>query len=520
MISYLVEEFQNADHSGFENYANTGCELELLFPLSSVGFAQSSIDIVQDYSMVSFCCELIAPFLSISSFGFEKKDNIHLYFRVTCKSADTESLKENLIYFSEVLSQELSIYDDIDVISFWDKISEYEEGFDKEVFYFPDLINGYWANLVNQGHREIASEYHKSEKKYFSKLYKKYPEQSYHFWRSPLSKSFTDPLYFSTENWIIPPSTDITGALRLYSNIEHSIQLEPAEKVQYNGQLVLISDTAAVNFMQFEQLLHSIRCTTLVLAERHSPSPNLHKSAIIVQNIGFQGELFKNNSKKGRKVNTFTNTVKIESEQISYQLSELGDIITASYKDFKYVFFNEQSMSFEQIKDLNKFLYPAYAKTQKIIESSVTETCNWPELDDDRFEELCYDILYCDPRFDSTTIQKMGKSRSRDGGRDIVIKTRTVPGRETELYVFQCKYLSTHASLSASKLPNAGNVIMQYGAQGYGVFTTTVIDATLYDMLDGFIKNKHLYNYVCWSKYELERFLNRHQMIKGKYFSA
>ncbi|MCB2380353.1 restriction endonuclease [Hymenobacter sp. BT635] len=519
MERYLVEEFYKADHDAFERHANAGSELELLFPLSSVGFTQSSVDIVQDYSMVSYCCETIAPFISVISSGYENKDRIHLYFRITCKSTDTSSLREELAYFSEVISQELTVYDDIDVISFWATVAEYEESFDKRVFHFPDLINGYWANLVNQGHSEIASEYHKSERKYFNKLYRKYPEQSYLFWRNPLSIDFADPIYFSTENWIIPPGTDLNGALALYSGIGHTTRLEQAEKVHYNGSLVLVSDTAALYFRQLDQLFHSIKCTALLLAQRHSPTPELHLNAIITHDPGFQGHLFKDNNVPGKKAHSFTRTVKIDTEQISYHLSELGDIVVAGYKDFKYVFFSESPLSFEQLKELNKFLYPAYAKTQTILEASVTEECKWPELDDEKFEELCYDILYCDPRFDSNTIQKMGNSRSRDGGRDIVIKTRTVPGRPPELYVFQCKYLSTRTSLSAAKLPNAANVIMQYGAQGYGVFTTTVIDATLYDMLAGFVKNGHLHNYHCWSRYELERFLNRHQMIKRKYFT-
>ena len=175
-------------------------------------------------------------------------------------------------------------------------------------------------------------------------------------------------------------------------------------------------------------------------------------------------------------------------------------------------------MTFEEIKNLNSFLYPAYSKVQNLISISISEKCDWLELTDDTFEELCYDILYCHPHFDSSTIQKMGKSRSRDGGRDIVIKTKRTPTKEQELYIFQCKYFSDKTSLSASKLPNAGNVIMQYGAKGYGVFTTTVIDSTLYDMLEGFKRSMNIDSSFTFSKYELERYLNRHQMIKTKYF--
>lgn len=153
-----------------------------------------------------------------------------------------------------------------------------------------------------------------------------------------------------------------------------------------------------------------------------------------------------------------------------------------------------------------------------MIDISISENCNWSEIDDDIFEELCYDVLYCHPHFDSSTIQKMGKSRSRDGGRDIVIKTKKTPTNEQELFIFQCKYLSAKTSLSAAKISNAANVIIQYGAKGYGVFTSTVIDSTLYDMLDGFNRSINIDVSFCFSKYELERYLNRHQLIKQKYF--
>lgn len=59
---------------------------------------------------------------------------------------------------------------------------------------------------------------------------------------------------------------------------------------------------------------------------------------------------------------------------------------------------------------------------------------------------------------------------------------------------------------------------MQFGAKGYGVFTTTVIDSTLYDMLDGFTSSMKIDTSFNWSKYELERHLNKNMMIKDKYF--
>ncbi len=139
-------------------------------------------------------------------------------------------------------------------------------------------------------------------------------------------------------------------------------------------------------------------------------------------------------------------------------------------------------------------------------------------MNEDSFEDLCYDILYNHPRFDSQTIRKMGKSKSRDGGRDITIMTKQTPTANAALYIFQCKFITNNQSLSASRLANAANVIMQFGAKGYGVFTNTVIDATLYDMLDGFERNFQIDTSQTMSVYELERLINRHRVLKNKFF--
>lgn len=45
-------------------------------------------------------------------------------------------------------------------------------------------------------------------------------------------------------------------------------------------------------------------------------------------------------------------------------------------------------------------------------------SCPWHQLDDEQFEQLCYDIIT--KKHHPIEIHKIGKSRSRDGGRDIV----------------------------------------------------------------------------------------------------
>lgn len=509
-MNYIITDFQEVDIEIFKKEVSNYVEFEISFPLSSIGYSQSRIDVIRDYSQVSFCCERIAPFLNVLNANFVIRDKYYTDFKIKCEAIDVESLIDELSYFSEMINGEFILYDELDLMSFYDEISEHEESYDKGVFVFPELVNNYWANLVNGAYWEIASEY-ESESEFFNKTYKKYPEHRFGFWKGPLSNLFMETIYFSTENWIIPFGTNVEGALKAYSGIENNLLLEDSDKIEHNGSVILINSFTAVYFKYKDQLINSIKCTERAI----NKISNDKKREESIQ-INLFGE-----SRIKRKRNTRTNyhgDIYIDEAKIKYKLSEFGDVLTIEYNQFTYVFFVNSTLNFDEIKDLNAFLFPAYSKTQNLINMSISENCNWRELNDDTFEELCYDILYCHPHFDSSTIQKMGKSRSRDGGRDIVIKTRKTPTKEQELYIFQCKYFSEDKSLSASKIANAGNVIMQYGAKGYGVFTTTVIDSTLYDMLDGFNRNMKIDISFLWSKYELERHLNQNQIIKNKYF--
>jgi len=298
--------------------------------------------------------------------------------------------------------------------------------------------------------------------------------------------------------------------LQNYSGLNFKLEIEDAERVDYNGQTILLTNNVAVYFKQIEQLQNAIECSQRALTRIFLKDDN--HSTTEEQHINLFGETLTKRTRRKRGKHP------LDTALLSFKVSEFGDLIIANYQGFDHVFFGNHDLTFEEIKELNNHLYPAFAKTQNLITNSISNNCDWLELNDDSFEELCYDILYCHPKFDSTSIQKMGKSKSRDGGRDILIKSKRTPTTEQELYIFQCKFLSESTSLSASKIPNAGNVIMQYGAKGYGVFTTTVIDSTLYDMLDGFKRNLDIDTSNNWSKYELERHLNRHQMIKSKYF--
>lgn len=507
-MNLSINEFETIDLSLFKESISMRKELTISFPIPSIGFSNNRIDIISDLRDVSFCCEKVAPFINVIDSKFVIRDMYYTDFQIKCSPTNIDKLIETLFYSSQMLGNG----DDNDDVrlEFYEAVASYEANFSKRLFVFPDLINDYWANLINGAYWEIASEYHESENDFFKYTYKKHPEHRFGFWRSAKTREFKDPIYFSTESWIIPQGTNLLTGLNKYSGINFKLEIDDAERIDYDGKTILLTNNVAVYFNKIKQLQNAVECSQRALTRIFQKEEN-HMSTE-VEHPNLFGETFTKKTKRKRIKKQLDPTL------LSFKVSEFGDLIIVNYQGFDHIFFGNQDLTFEEIKDLNNHLYPTFAKTQNLIANSISKNCNWLELNDETFEELCYDILYCHPKFDSTTIQKMGKSKSRDGGRDILIKSKRTPTTEQELYIFQCKFLSESTSLSASKIPNAGNVIMQYGAKGYGVFTTTVIDSTLYDMLDGFKRNLGIDTSNNWSKYELERHLNRHQIIKSKYF--
>jgi hypothetical protein len=119
--------------------------------------------------------------------------------------------------------------------------------------------------------------------------------------------------------------------------------------------------------------------------------------------------------------------------------------------------------------------------------------------------------------FDSSTIRKLGSSRSRDGGRDIEIREAArAPGGKGRKWIFQCK-LTQSNSLGATRVQDIGDMLDQYGAEGFGVMTSALIDATLYDKIDSICGRRSILS-LNFSGLELARTLVRNSAIRKRYF--
>jgi uncharacterized protein YjbI with pentapeptide repeats len=142
-------------------------------------------------------------------------------------------------------------------------------------------------------------------------------------------------------------------------------------------------------------------------------------------------------------------------------------------------------------------------------------SCPWNQLNDEQFEQLCYDILIKQHNLKLTDIDKMGKSRSRDGGRDI--EFYKCIGNNRLKWIVQCKLTRNGKSLTGKSFSDIPYIMGRYKAHGFCVMTSGVIDSTLHEKLE-YEKHRNGFDIEKWSYLEIERFLAEHPEIKARYF--
>ena len=244
------------DDSALKTLLESKNTIEIYLPLESVGFSNSYIDVIHDCILVSYCSEKIASFVKVEKGERITRDKYYAAFYIKCKVQDAENLFKFLKYFAPFFNHDLDDMPEEDEIFIIRGLEKYESELYKKSFTFPELINDYWANLINGAYWEIASEYYDSEKKFFNKIYRRYPEHKFGFWKNAKSKMYQETIYFSTENWIVPPNIEIIEALKVYSGIETDLVIEKAEIFSFKHSHVILNSSSAVWFNGFDSFLH------------------------------------------------------------------------------------------------------------------------------------------------------------------------------------------------------------------------------------------------------------------------
>jgi hypothetical protein len=478
---------QLAEHSG---------RIYIDYPMSHIHSSNSHIDIIHNYIEASYIAEELGKYASSI-----RSEEISRYpYSPICRYEivvkETEPFLERLRELSIALSDEQE--DDYILIDHHENLNEHVDSLDGRLFLCPDLVDGYYANLVGAADQELESEH----EGFLADEYAKYPEREFGFWRSAYSKIIGQDFYVSRECWVVPLEIDIHKLLTEYSGPSLPETYDEAIMFSLNN-ISYLADQYGVVYCPFSQLLHAQSFVNTVL-----------RKVDVYDEI--RDDLLTYSPTEDYLKERYGIDISVNTQQTKYLLSRSSQSIIVEDKHFRYVFFPEQ------IKG-NK-IAALYSEMSQIIGfvggfAGVTRSValSWEKFDDEKFENLCYDIIYHHPKFDNQTIRKMGKSRSRDGGRDIVVYTKERPGFPKKLYIFQCKFTKVSSSLTTRKVFNIADTVTQYKAQGYGVMTSVVIDSALYDRIDAICGTFKIES-DNWSILEIERFIARHPNLKERHF--
>ncbi|MEG4531474.1 hypothetical protein [Microcoleus sp. D2_18a_D3] len=385
---------------------------------------------------------------------------------------------------------------------------DFRHNLESRILKFPEIADFYLGNCV-EGQQESADNCN-NEEEYFRELHSKYPEQIHYFWRSFLSNEIGYDFYVSQKSWIVPLGVDIKELLKRYGGFKNEVpDLEAAEYLSLlncppiafqNKNLIIFPESdvyqaqKCAEYMWFE----SPECDKI----RENMRAKIIQLGIDITTIPFLLNSYINQE----------NRTQIQKILLSIE----GDVLIVQDRIAQYVLFPK---TLKKIKpeDGEKYL-ESISKLSESLRTLIGRTtdiaCPWDKLDDNQFEELCYDVV--NYRHQPSKILKMGKSRSRDGGRDIVFHTTGRAGQPPVKWIVQCKLIRDGSSLAGSKVQVA-DPVDQYGAGGFCVMTSGVIDSTLYDKLEGVARNRGI-EIDWWSRLELERFLARHTELRDRYF--
>jgi hypothetical protein len=480
--------------------------IEISFPAYAIGFAGEHLSVCEDLIDISYCVEALAAHSVDASLAWRRQpgppDRTHLVLRLSSPcSGFLNELLRSCIHFGGGNSEIAKAFPEY-FKKYPEQMEEYRNDIENREFRFPELIDDYFANLINGAY------YTYEQANWVQEDLRRYPERRFGFHRSAFSSRIGSSSYASIEGWIVPTTVNLTTFFKV-------LNVNASEENFHDAQLSMVANfcfaTSGEMHVHFplESFLKARVCQSFISGEEQ------------VSRLGGQRLLFSS----AAPMFSFPDTVFIGSStgggaKYRCRIHETGEIaiLTDDEEEWHHIFFETRPLHVDECKLIGIQSAELNSRIQRGIGLATNGKLDWSKIDDERFESLCYDIIYANPGFDRETIRKMGRSRSRDGGRDIVVWTKPAGFREApRKYIFQCKLITSKKSLGKRDVRDIGDMLEQYEAQGFGLMTSAVIDTTLFDAVDTIcarrqIAQKH------FSGFEIERFLNQRPDLRETYF--
>lgn len=467
-------------------------KIEIVIPLPSFGSSNSYIDICADLLDAAWIVERLAPHAkAIQVIEGRKSYSAILH---SPRPSILGALKEAVLLVCED-------FEDDDTVSFRiqdirSEVWDFQDRLDTHRFRVSEIIDHYWANMQSAYH-ELRSE----APDLYREHMERFPERRLGFHRSAESWKLEGPIFASRDSWLVSRAIDLD---RFFHSNGQDYRLEGfvSGAVATVGAHVLA--IAAELVIEFPNAAYFRSRVCGGIAQRDEDGlPELDLFAGEGPLVSPYGRI------PGQEYPPFGELCLVH---------KTGTMIIVGTPDWWHLLYDTQPLPETTVRKLMEQSADLTERLTASIGLSGNLACPWDSLDDDAFETLCYDLIFSNPKFDRESIKKMGKSRARDGGRDIEV--REAPGRPgvtARKWIFQCKLVKGGASLGRGRVVDVGDMLDQYQAQGFGMMTSAIIDSGLYDKIESVCMKRGVQQYH-FSKLELERALARSPAIRRRYF--
>ncbi|SMX26576.1 hypothetical protein TRP8649_00660 [Pelagimonas phthalicica] len=447
--------------------------VSVIIPAYAIGRASEHLSICEDILDVSFVAEAMAARVHNPQLSMERQSNPPYRTQFVFEGCEPEPgfldvLRQACIHFGgddPEIAEQFSDYFD----KYPDTMEQYKKDLDEAQFFFPALVDDYYANLINGAY------YTYEQTDWVQTDLARYPERRFGFHRSAFSTRLGGDAYASIESWIVPEGVDLDDLFEVLNQDVKISQFHAARLTMMERACIATTGSQHVHF-PLDGFLKARVCQSFLGEEDQ------------VLRLGWQQPLFSTSpsllsSQAARGQDALEQT----AAKHDCLVHESGELIVLSDKEegWHHLFFDTRPLNTFETKALADRITQLSESVEEALGLSAAHQFDWRTLNDEQFETLCYDIIYSHPGFNHETIRKMGKARSRDGGRDIVVWTQPLAYREpSRKFVFQCKLVTSKKSLGKRDVTDIGDMLDQYGADGFGIMTSTVIDATLFDAAD------------------------------------
>ncbi|HBZ7514711.1 Uncharacterised protein [Klebsiella pneumoniae] len=482
--------------------------LVVYIPLDSIGMTSDYSDICEDYLeaiWVAECLTAEAEHVQVTQEYIPETHKTRL-----CLTIHKPFIKIKSVLYEAYLLYNINADDNESNQQLLDEISgriiDFENVIDTYPTKIPEVVDRYFANLVGGVYFQMRYD----APEIYQREIAEHPERRIGYWRSSFSSKLGASCYASSDGWVLPNSVNLNDFFLISSQKYNAESMRPAKVMTINNTSYILSEDI-VAYFPMSHYFKSRICSSLALLEEEDVWPPdtfnwLDASFSYSPYHEFLSSAIPENSRA------------TQSRIDECLIDPDGTIIIINDGSFRHLLYDTKTLTLDRIRKLYNDVVEESNHLANNIGLANNINYQWASLTDEQFEQLCYDLICVHPKFNSETIRKYGKSRSRDGGRDIEVYDipRSI-GDKPRKWIFQCKLITSSKSLSSTKLIDVGDMLDHYGAEGFGVMTSAPIDATLYDKLDAICGRRGV-EQMNFSIFELERTLSRHNKLHQRYF--